>query len=131
MQVFRKVQVKTIVTPGFRETLLKEMQDGIKKLDAELSFLEQRSKKTLTELTIKASPQAKAVREQLEMEKQKREEAKQKILEQIKRVEELQDGMEVLQGEMEGPVELKVGDKMDDIFNKSIIVKDGIVVEIR
>lgn len=131
MQVFRKVKIKTIVTSELRKTLLKEMKDGIEKIEAELSFLEQRSKKALTELSIKASPQAQAVSEQLELEKKKREESKKQILEQIKRVEVLEEGMEVLQGEIEGPVEIKIGSKIDDIFNKEIIVKDGIVVEIR
>lgn len=131
MLIHRKIQVKTIVTEGFKESLLRELQENIKKIEAELSFLEQKGKKTITELTIKASPQVQAVREQLEWEKRKREETKINLTQQLKQVSELQIGVEVLQGEVDGPIEIEVGTKWNDVFQQEIVLKDGIVVEIR
>ena len=101
------------------------------KLDAELKFLEQRAKKLITELTLKGSPQVASVREQLEYEKQKREEAKKAMSEQIKMVGNLEMGQEVLQEEILGPVEVKVGDNWVELMNREIVIEDGLIVEIR
>jgi len=131
MLINRKIRVKIIVTAEFKKELLEEIHLNIQKIEAELSFLEQRAKKTLTELTIKASPQVQGVREQLEWEKRKREESKTSLQEQANKISTLEEGAEVLQGEIEGPVEIKVGDSWEDIFTKEIVLKDGKVVEIR
>lgn len=131
MIINRKIRVKAIVTPGFKTALMEEIAEGLKKIDVELNILEQRSKKTITELTLKASPNAQIVKEQLDWEKKKREDARTSLKEQSKVISELEDGTEVVQGEIEGPFEIKVGDTWDAIFNKEIILKDGVVVDIR
>lgn len=131
MLIHRKIRVKAVVTPLFKKKLTEDLQDGIQQLDAEISFIEQRTKKTITELTLKASPQVQAVREQLEWEKKKREEAKNSLLEQHKQVNALQEGAEVVQGEVESPVEIAVGSNWDEEFQREIVIKDGIVIEIR
>lgn len=131
MIVHRKIKIKVIVTEDFKNAVIKDIQQGLQQLEAEISFIEQRIRKTLTELTIKASPQAQAVREQLDYEKKKREEARTELLEQMKKVGALAEGSEVLQGEVTGPVEVNVGDKWDEIFDKEIVLQDGVVVEIR
>lgn len=129
--VHRKIQVKVVVTEQFKEALAAELQENIKKLDAEISFIEQRTKKTITELTLKASPQVQSVREQLEWEKKKREDAKNGFIDQIKKVGALQEGVEVLQGEVDGPAEVEIGMNWEDLFTKEIVIKDGLVVELR
>lgn len=126
-----KILVKAIVTEDFKKGLTEEVQSGISKLDAELRFIEQRAKKTLMELTIKASPQAQSVREQIEYEKKKREEARASLLEQLKKIATLEEGTQVVQGEVEGPVEIKVGDSWEKLFNREIVLKDNVIVEIR
>lgn len=131
MIVHRKINIKVIVTEDFKNSVVKEIQQGLQQLEAEISFIEQRTKKMVMELTIKASPQAQAVREQLEWEKKKREEAKAGLLEQMKKISALAEGSEVLQGDVSGPVEVNVGDKWDEVFNREIVIKDGVVVEIR
>lgn len=131
MIINRKIRVKAIVTPMFKERLREEITEGLQKLETEISFLEHRTKKTVTELTLKGSPQAQAVKEQLDWEKKKREDACAGLREQLKAISELEEGIEVVQGEIEGPYELKIGDNWDAIFEQEIVVKDGIVVEIR
>jgi len=127
----RKISMKAKVTEGFKIQISQELQDGMNKLDAELKFLEQRAKKLITELTLKGSPQVASVREQLEYEKQKREEAKKTMSEQLKIVGNLEMGKEVLQEEIEGPIEVKVGDNWLELMKREIVIEDGIIVEIR
>jgi hypothetical protein len=129
--IIRRIKVKAIVTERLKQELVQQIQEGIKKMEMELSFLEQRNKKALTELTLKASPQVQAVREQFEWEKKKREEGKAALLEQLKKINVLEEGQEVLQGEVEGPVEIKLGDSWDGVLDKEIVIKDGVVVNIR
>lgn len=129
--IIRRIKVKAIVTERLKQELVLQIQEGIKKMEMELNFLEQRNKKALTELTLKASPQVQAVREHFEWEKKKREESKAALLEQLKKINVLEEGQEVLQGEVEGPVEIKLGDSWEGILEKEIVLKDGIVVNIR
>lgn len=131
LTINRKIRVKIIVTAEFKKELLTEIQLNVQKIDAELSFLEQRAKKTVMELTIKGSPQVQAVREQLDWEKKKRDESRTALLEQASKIQTLEEGVEILQREVDGPIEIKVGDNWDDIFTKEIVLKDGMVVEIR
>lgn len=131
MVINRRIVLKAIVTQQFKDALTREIQESLQQLDAEIGFLEQRVKKTITELTIKASPQAQLLKEQFAWEKRKREESKAGLLEQIKKVNTLELGTEVVQGELTGPVEIKIGDKWDDLNSKEIVIKDGIVIAIR
>lgn len=131
MLIHRKIKIKTIVTEEFKVSLAKEIQEGLKQVEAELNFLEQKGKKTITELTIKGSNQVSAVKEQIEWEKRKREETKINLTEQLKQVQGLEIGNEVMQGEVEGPVEVKVGSQWNELFQKEIVLKDGVIVEIR
>lgn len=131
MIINRKIRIKAIVTPDFKSSLMEEVAEGLKKIEVELNILDQRAKKTMTELTLKASPNAQLVREQLEWEKKKREDARTSLKEQLKAIAELKEETEVIQGEIEGPCEIKVGDSWDAIFSKEIVLKDGIVVDIR
>jgi 23S rRNA-/tRNA-specific pseudouridylate synthase len=127
----RKIKIKIRVTDAFKTQVIEELQEGINKLDAELKFLEQRAKKMITELTLKASPQVAAVREQLEYEKQKREETRMALAEQMKIAGTLENGNEVMQGEIEGPLEVKVGDKWEEIMQREIVFEDGRIIAIR
>lgn len=131
MIIERKIKVKVIVTEAFKKQLLQDVQAGIQQLDTEISYFEQRYKKVLTELTIKASMQAQGMKEQIEWEKKKREDTKAGFLEQMKKISTLEEGIEVAQGEVSGPAELKVGDQWEKIMNREIVLKDGIIVEIR
>lgn len=131
LTINRKITVKAIVTDDFKKSLLQELQNGINKLEAELKFIEQRAKKTITELTLKASPQVGVVREQFEYEQQKREETKAAMAEQIKIIRTLENGKEIIQGEIEGPLEIKVGDNWDELMQREIVVQDGLIVAIR
>ena len=131
LTINRKILVKAKVTEEFKKDLVQELQEGINKLEAELKFIEQRAKKTITELTLKASPQVDAVREQIEYEKLKREETKEKMAEQIKFISSLEIGKEVVQGEIEGPIDIQVGDNWGEIMQKEIVVENGRVIAIR
>lgn len=131
LEIKRKILVKVVVTEEFKKGLISELQDGINKLEAELQFIEQRAKKTITELTLKGSPQVAAVKEQIEYEKIQRNETIDKMTEQIKLIGTLELGKEVVQGELEGPVEIQVGDNWEEVMQREIVIENGKIIAIR
>lgn len=61
-----------------------------------------------------------------------RREKKKLIQFQMEQLEVLELGSEIREREMETIIDVQVGDKWDkSIFDKTIVVKDGIIVEIR
>ncbi len=131
MIVERKIKIKTIVTEKFKIDIENSINENIKQIDEEMNYLDQRYKKIITELTIKASPQVQSIREQLEWEKKKRDEVKVGLLDQAKKLKDLVIGSEILQGETTGPVDVEKGACWETLNNSEIVLKDGIVVEIR
>lgn len=131
MIIERRIKVTSVVTEQFKQNVIQEIQNNIKQIEAEISYIELSAKRTVTELTIKASPQAQAIKEQFEWEKKKREDAKIKLTEQMKKINGLEIDSEIVQGEVTGPVEIKPGDNWDEVNNKEIVLKDGIIIELR
>ena len=69
---------------------------------------------------------------QLEAEKRKHEDVKAALQEQLKEYQGLIMGEEFTRGTIDGDVEIKVGDNLDEKLGQAeILVQDGIVKEIR
>jgi hypothetical protein len=51
--------------------------------------------------------------------------------EQMKMVTALENGKEIVQGELEGPVDVKTGANWEEIIEREIVIKDGVVIAIR
>jgi len=85
-----------------------------------------------TELERQLSPQSRAVRQQLELERARQEAAKAELQMRLREAEALELNSEFPQGTVESLVEVGIG---DNLFNKigrtEIIIKDGIILEIR
>ena len=52
-------------------------------------------------------------------------------MEELKIISKLSIGEEVVQGTIDSPVEIQVGDNFDALNRTEIVIKDGIIVEIR
>src|SRR5207253_8967736 len=79
-----------------------------------------------------ASPRRRNIRGQLEMERQRQEETRVELQARLREAQDLQLNTEFLQGTIEGTVDVSIGDNLfDKISRTEIIVKDGIVLEIR
>jgi|GEM_PF-359355 len=131
LTIKRPITVKAVVTDSLVKQTVTELQAGIRKVEAELQQLELHGRRLLGELEKQGQPRTAEFRQQMEAEKAKREETKANLLERIKEVSRLVPGEEVVQGTVDGIKEVRVGDQWEDVFATEIIVKDGIVVEIR
>ncbi|MCM3003797.1 YlqD family protein [Priestia koreensis] len=128
MEIIQKVMVKQILTDNSKKKLLDRfnerksfLQQELEQLSFQLKRLE-KTKKTHSVL----------LEQQFEKERATRIE-KIKILDfQIEQLHTLSIGSELVEKEIEGLVPVQVGDAWENVQQeKSIIVKDGIIVEIR
>lgn len=127
----RPVTVKVKVTDSFKKLAAQEVQDGIKKVELELQHLEFQAKRLMAELEKQNPAGISAAKQQLEQQKQKRLEAKTKLMERLKNLAKLAIGEEVVQGTLDTITELKVGDAWSNIYAVEVVVCDNRVIEIR
>lgn len=128
--VVRPVVVKAIVTETFKKQYLSELEDTVRRLDAMVTQIDTQIRRS--ELERQVSPQSRAIRQQLEVERSRQEAARMELAARIKEAEALDLQSEFSQGTLESMVELSVGDNFFiRLARAEVIIKDGIVIEIR
>jgi hypothetical protein len=131
INVKRTIVVKAIVTEKFKNETLDAIRSSLSRVDLELQQMEFQGKRTIAGLEKQNVKQAVALRQQLDAEREKRLEAKKRLQSQQQEVDRWQVGEEVIQGTVEGSVDLRIGDSLKSVFACEIVVKDGVVVDIR
>lgn len=128
--VNRPIVIKAIVTESFKRLYTQDLEDAIKRVEALVEQIDTQIRRS--ELERQVTPQARAVRQQLELERSRQEATRAELTMRLREAEQLALNSEFMQGTMEGTVEVGVG---DNLFNRigrtEIIVKDGIILEIR
>ncbi|MEK4030219.1 YlqD family protein [Pseudobacillus sp. FSL P4-0506] len=126
MQVLRTVIVKQVLTETLKQSLLSSYQDKKSQLEKEYEQLRFELKKT--------ERQQKGVGQQSTAFFQKEMKQRQQKIENINfqqsQLELLPLGSELKEKEMQTLVDVKIGDRWEET-EKTIVIKDGIVVEIR
>lgn len=107
MLIGRPVTVKSRVTPSLRAQLAAETQKALREAeaDAERASTENIRKDAIVK--------------------------KENLLKQLKEIAKLQDGQEIVRGQVQGFYELRVGDIWPHVLSCEIVVEDGRVVAIR
>lgn len=131
MMIKCPVTVKAKVTETLKKRMTEEVQDNIKKVDMELQQIEFQAKRILAEQAKQDMQGLAAVRHQIEGEKAKRLEFKNRMLEKMKETNQLEIGSEIVQGTLERMIEIKVGDNLPEIMNAEVLVEDGKILAFR
>ena len=128
--VNRPVVIKAIVTEGFKRLYVADLEDAIKRVDAIIQQIDVQSRRV--DLERQVTPQTRALRQQLELERARQEATQVELRARLRDAQDLKLNDEFVQGTLEGAVEVSVGDNLfDKISRTEIIVKDGIILEIR
>jgi len=129
--VQRPVIIKAIVTEAFKRLYMADLEEAIKRVDAVTQQIDVQVRRF--ELERQVTPQqTRNLRAQLELERQRQEATKIELQARLREAQDLELNTEFTQGTIEGTVEVGVGDNLfDKISRTEIIVKDGIVLEIR
>jgi len=132
----RQVSIKAIVTETFKTNASNEIQQSLQQMDLNLQQLEFQAKRAISELEKRnppASPdELNSLRMQVEQERQRILGGKNELLQRLNMISQLEMNSEFLQGTLDNYVEIKIGDNLyDKMSNAEVILKDGVVVEIR
>ncbi len=133
LELKRIVMVKALVTEAFKDNLIRELERAIRNIDMQAQQIESQSKAYLEDLKKKGMmQQITTFKTQLTNEKTRISASKNDLLMKIEEAKKLVLGSEFVQGPLEGPVDIKVGDNLyKKVGAAEILVKDGIVMEIR
>jgi hypothetical protein len=132
LSVRRSISILAIVTEKFREEFKAELQEAITTTQHRIDQMDFQSRRFLADLQATDLTQAMNARRQIEAEKRRHEALKQELSQQLSEADTLELGSEFPRGTIEGNVELEVGDDlMQKVAGASLVVKDGVVIEIR
>ncbi len=128
--LLRPVVVKAIVTESFKELYTRELEDALKRVEEILGQIDTQIRRL--ELERQVTPQSRAVRQQLEIERQRHEAMRAELRDRLREARELVLNTEFPQLTVDAQVEVAVGDNLFQKLGRTeIVVKDGIVMEIR
>ncbi|MEM8777971.1 MAG: YlqD family protein [Cyanobacteria bacterium P01_G01_bin.49] len=135
----RPVNVKVIVTTRWKEEMQQQLQSQISQIDSQMQQLDMQGQRAITEIQKQSiSPPGPEVGQQidniqLQVNQKKSEilERKNQFLQQMQQVQLLELDQEVVQAQMESFFRIEKGDNLVKKLNVEIVIRDGIVEEIR
>ncbi|MGB3693973.1 MAG: YlqD family protein [Spirulinaceae cyanobacterium] len=135
----RPINLKVIVTPRWKEEVQRQLQDQINKIDNQLQQLDMQGQKAIAEIKKQSiqppgpqvNQQIDSIQNQVNQKKSEILEQKNQFLQQLQQIQVLELDQEVAQGQMESFFRLEVGDNLVSKLNVEILVRDGVVEEIR
>lgn len=135
----RPVTVKAIVTAQWKEEVTQQLQKQVAQLDKQIQQLEMQGKRTVDEISKQAqdpnSPQVKKQTEniqgQVNQKKAEMLEKKNQFLQQLQQIQLLELDKEVVQAQMESFFRLEKGDNLVKKLNVEVVLRDGVVEDIR
>ena len=125
------VTIKAKVTEELKQRLIAETEEALQGVELELQQIEFHAKRLLAEQAKEDAQGLVALRQQIEAEKQKRLEFKNEMLAKLKATQELELGSEIVRGQLERVVDVKVGDDLNKIMGSEILLEDGKVLAFR
>ena len=131
MKILVPITVKVVVTEAFLFSIRQEIDHQIRKIDTELDQIGYQLK--ILELEMAKTPKDSFIQTfaSLEAERLKRQETRIRMLERKKESAQLNLGSEVLHSQVEGTYEVQIGDVWQETSRMEILLKDGVVAEIR
>ncbi len=135
----RVVNIKAVVTPLWKEEAQKQLQNQLNQIDGRLQQLEMQSQRILTEMQkpgsnpadTAISQQISSAQAKLNQEKSQQLQQKNQMLQQLQQVQTLELDKEVNQGQIDSFFRVAVGDHMIKKMQVEIVLRDGIVEDIR
>lgn len=135
----RPVNIKAIVTPRWKEEVQQQLQAQINQIDSQLQQLDLQGQRAIAEIQKQSiQPPGPQVAQQIEniqiqvnQKKSELLEQKNQQLQQLQQVQMLELDQEVSQGQMESFFRVERGDNLVRKMNVEILLRDGIVEEIR
>ncbi|WP_017305910.1 YlqD family protein [Spirulina subsalsa] len=135
----RPINLKVVVTPRWKEEMQQQLQAQTSQLDRQLQEIDMQGQRAISEIQKQGitltNPQAlqqiEAIQNQVNQKKNEFQQRKNQLLQQLDQLSALELEQEVHQGQMESFFNVQVGDNLVRKLNVEILVRDGVVEEIR
>jgi YlqD protein len=135
----RPVTIKVIVTPRWKEEAQQQLQAQMGQIDAQIQQLETQGQRAITEiqrqslvpLPPSAAQQIDNIQIQVNQKKSEFLEQKNQYLQQLQQVQLLELNQEVAQAQLESFFRVEKGDNLVAKMNVELVIRDGVVEEIR
>ena len=124
------VAVKAKVTDDLKLKIIGDLQNTIKQMELDLEQFEAQAKTVINQAASNLN-MLPALREQIDVERQKRVTAKNDAEAKLKRAEALELGAEIGHGTLERVVKITVGTDLDALLGAEILTEDGKVIAFR
>lgn len=130
MQLIRPVTIKALVTDGLKQRLRADMQEAIKILEEETVRLDSEVKRAQLMGNI-PSQQLLQLNQVIQQEKAKRADRRAQLEDEMRAVDALPMGSEIVQGQAQSLTTVAVGDDLEAALGVEIVIRDGKITEIR
>ncbi|MDY7047056.1 MAG: hypothetical protein EWV53_02845 [Microcystis panniformis Mp_MB_F_20051200_S9] len=135
----RPVTIKVIVTPRWKEEAQQQLQAQMVQIDAQIQQLESQGQRAIAEIQRQsliplppaAAQQIDNIQIQVNQQKSEFLEQKNQYLQQLQQIQLLELNQEVAQAQLESFFRVEKGDNLVAKMNVEIVLRDGIVEEIR
>ena len=125
------VTVKAKLTERLRKRISDDLTQKIQQVTMELQQIDIEEKRVVQEQAQGNLQTLQAIRQQFAAERQQREAFKAESEQKLADIKKLALGAEILTGQLERQVEIKVGDDFQSMMNVEILLEDGKVIAIR
>lgn len=125
------ITIKAKVTEDLKQKLAADIKENISKVDIELQQIEFQAKRMMNEQAQIDAQGLPALRQHIEGETQKRLDFKQQMEEKLKETARLELGAEIMQGNLEQIITVKVGDDLHQYMSAEILLEDGKIIAFR
>jgi len=128
----RPVSVMAVMTEDFREQMIKEAENTLKRIEEDLRQIETESVKYIASVSLQNPQQASSLTQQMNEEKQRLKTTQAQLDKKIMELENIKNGTEVPFQTFDSFIEVGVGDNLYNKLNKTVVViKDWVVIDIR
>ncbi len=134
----RPVTIKAIVTAQWKEEVRQQLQNQVAQVDKQIQQLEMQGSRTIEEIKKQAKPdnpqtakQVESIKSQVNQKKSEMLNKKNQSLQQLQQIQLLELDQEVVQAQMESFFRLEKGDNLVQKLNVEVVIRDGVVEEIR
>lgn len=125
------VTVKAKLTEKLRKRITDDLTRSLAEVDAQLSAIDSEERRMINERAQSDLNMLQAIRQHYGAEREKRLEFKEETEHRLADIKKLALGAELVQGQLERQVEVKVGDDMRELMNVEILVEDDKIIAIR
>jgi hypothetical protein len=139
LTVKRPIILKVIVTPRWKEEVQAQLNNQSGQLEKQIQNVELQGQRAISEIQKQGvaltNPQAlqqiESIQNQMSQRKNELQQKRNQLLQQLEQIEKLEMDQEVAQGQLEGMCEVNVGDNLVKKLQVEVVVRDGVVQEIR